>query len=198
VTNPRPRNIAASVRQRLLDKSKGSARPFNELLQYYAIERFLYRLSRSPHAGNFILKGALMLLVWDARTSRSTMDIDMLGQMDNDPEAIVAMVREVCRQEVKEDGILFDPESVQGERITADAEYQGVRIRFRGMLDNARLAIQLDVGFGDVRRNRTGAFSGNPSATPSRRNTSTFPPRKNTAASAMTTLPTETPWTTAS
>lgn len=150
MTNPRPRNIAASVHQRLLDKSRGSARPFNELLQYYAIERFLYRLSRSPHAGNFILKGALMLLVWDVRTSRSTMDIDMLGRMDNDPETVIAMVREVCRQEVEEDGILFDPESVQGERITEDAEYQGVRIRFRGMLDNARLTIQLDVGFGDV------------------------------------------------
>lgn len=47
MTNPRPRNIAASVHQRLLDKSKDSARPFNELFQYYAIERFLYRLSRS-------------------------------------------------------------------------------------------------------------------------------------------------------
>lgn len=63
MTNPGPGNIAASIHQRLLDKSKESARPFNELFQYYAIERFLYRLSRSSHAGKFILKGALMLLV---------------------------------------------------------------------------------------------------------------------------------------
>ena len=75
MTNPRPRNIAASIHQRLLDKSKAFGRPFNELFQYYAIERFLYRFFRSSHAGKFILKGALMLLVWDARVSRSTMDI---------------------------------------------------------------------------------------------------------------------------
>jgi hypothetical protein len=150
MTNPRPRNIAASVHQRLLDKSKDSARPFNELFQYYAIERFLYRLSRSSHAGKFILKGALMLLVWEVRASRSTMDIDMLGRMKNNPEAVIAMVREICRQEVEPDGVVFDPKSVRGERITEEAEYQGVRIHFRGSLDTARIAIQLDVGFGDV------------------------------------------------
>jgi hypothetical protein len=92
MTNPRPRNIAASVHQRLLDKSKDSARPFNELFQYYAIERFLYRLSRSSHAGKFILKGALMLLVWEVRASRSTMDIDMLGRMKNNPEAAFTII----------------------------------------------------------------------------------------------------------
>jgi len=148
--NPRPRNIAASIHQRLLDKSKESARPFNELFQYYAIERFLYRLSRSSHAGKFILKGALMLLVWDARASRSTMDIDMLGRMKNNPEAVIDMVREICRQDVEPDGVVFDPDSVRGERITEDADYEGVRVRFRGALDTARIAIQLDVGFGDV------------------------------------------------
>lgn len=150
MTNPRPRNIAASIHQRLLDRAKESARPFNELFQYYAIERFLYRLSQSPHAGKFILKGALMLLVWDARTSRSTMDIDMLGRMKNDLEAVIDLVREICRQEVAPDGVVFDPGSVRGDRITEDTKYEGVRIRFRGALDNARIAIQLDVGFGDV------------------------------------------------
>jgi hypothetical protein len=150
MTNPRPRNIAASVHQRLLDKSKDSARPFNELFQYYAIERFLYRLSRSSHAGKFILKGALMLLVWEVRASRSTMDIDMLGRMKNNPEAVIAMVREICRQKVEPDGVVFDPKSVRGERITEEADYEGVRIHFRGSLDTARIAIQLDVGFGDV------------------------------------------------
>jgi len=150
MTNPRPRNIAASIHQRLLDKSKKSARPFNELFQYYAIERFLYRLSRSSHAGKFILKGALMLLVWEARVSRSTMDIDMLGRMKNNPDALIDMVREICLQEVEPDGVVFDPDSVRGERITEEADYEGVRVRFRGALDTARIAIQLDVGFGDV------------------------------------------------
>ena len=150
MTKPRPRNIAASVHQRLLDKSKESARPFNELFQYYAIERFLYRLSRSSHAGKFILKGALMLLVWKAQVLRSTMDIDMLGKMKNNPEAVIDMVREICRQEVEPDGVVFDPDSVRAERITEDADYEGVRVHFRGAMDTARIAIQLDVGFGDV------------------------------------------------
>jgi hypothetical protein len=150
MTNSHHRNIAASIHHRLLDKSKESARPFNELFQYYAIERFLYRLSRSAHVGKFILKGALMLLVWEARVSRSTMDIDLLGRMKNSPEAVIAMVREICRQEVEPDGVVFDPDSVRGERITAEADYEGVRVHFRGALNTARIAIQLDVGFGDV------------------------------------------------
>ena len=150
MTNPRPRNIAASIHQRLLDKSKESARPFNELFQYYAIERFLYRLSRSSHAGKFILKGALMLMVWEVRAFRSTMDIDMLGKIKNSTDSITSMVREVCLQEVDPDGVVFDPDSIRGERITEDADYEGVRVHFRGALDTARIAIQLDVGFGDV------------------------------------------------
>ncbi len=150
MTNPNLRNIAASVHQRLLNKSKESARPFNELFQYYAIERFLYRLSRSSYAEKFVLKGALMLMVWEVRAYRSTMDIDMLGKMKNSTDAITAMVRDVCLQEVEPDGIVFDPKSIRGQIITEDADYEGVRIHFRGSLDTARITIQLDVGFGDV------------------------------------------------
>ena len=126
MTSPNLRNIAASVHQRLLNKSRESTRPFNELFQYYAIERFLYRLSRSSYAEKFILKGALMLMVWEARAFRSTMDIDMLGKMKNSTDAIIAMVREVCLQEVEPDGVVFDPDSIQGQIITEDAEYEGV------------------------------------------------------------------------
>ena len=77
------KNIAASIRQRLLNKAKAEKRPFNELLQYYAMERFLYRLSLLKHADQFILKGALMLRVWQAPEARPTMDIDMLGKTNN-------------------------------------------------------------------------------------------------------------------
>lgn len=150
MTSPNLRNIAASVHQRLLNKSKESTRPFNELFQYYAIERFLYRLSRSSHAEKFVLKGALMLMVWEVRAYRSTMDIDMLGKMKNSTDAITAMVRDVCLQEVDPDGIVFDPKSIRGQIITEDADYEGVRVHFRGSLDTARITIQLDVGFGDV------------------------------------------------
>jgi hypothetical protein len=150
MTRARRKNIATSVHQRLLDKARESERPFNELFQYYAIERFLYRFSKSSFAERFILKGALMLIVWESPVSRPTMDIDMLGNVENSVDAIVSMVREVCLQEVEPDGIFFDPESTRGERITEDADYEGVRVRFRGALATARITIQLDVGFGDI------------------------------------------------
>ncbi len=84
------KNISASVRQRLLNRSKTDKRPFNELLQYYAMERFLYRLSKSSHADYYILKGALMLRAWRSPEFRATMDIDMLGRTSNEEANIVA------------------------------------------------------------------------------------------------------------
>ena len=82
-------NISASVRQRILNRSKTDKRPFNELLQYYAMERFLYRLSLSSHAQNYILKGALMLRAWHSPEFRPTMDIDMLGKTGNEETNII-------------------------------------------------------------------------------------------------------------
>lgn len=143
------KNIGASVRQRLLNKARQENRPFQELLQYYAMERFLYRLSVSSFADRFILKGALLLRVWHAPLARPTMDIDMLGRTGNAPESITTIIRQVLAVEKQGDGIVFDPESITVEPITEDADYEGLRIRFRGDLDAARLTIQLDIGFGD-------------------------------------------------
>jgi hypothetical protein len=78
------RNIAASIRQRLLNRARSDQRPFSELLQYYVMERFLYRLSQSPYTTRFVLKGALMLRVWRSPDVRPTMDIDMLGKTSNE------------------------------------------------------------------------------------------------------------------
>ncbi len=145
-----PGNIAASVRQRLLNKARGDQRPFNELLQYYAMERFLYRLSKSPHANRFILKGALMLRAWRSPEFRSTMDIDLLGKTDNGEAEIVSQIRDILAIETPPDGLVFDPAFIRAERITEDADYEGIRIRFRGMLDSARVNMQIDIGFGDI------------------------------------------------
>ena len=93
MTKRSPKNMAASVRQRLLDKAKETGRPFNEVLQYFAMERFLYRLSKSPYADNFVLKGALMLTVWEAPITRPTLDIDLLGRIDNRIETIVRVTK---------------------------------------------------------------------------------------------------------
>ncbi len=143
-------NTAASVRQRLLNKARGSNRPFNELLQHFAMERFLYRLSESEYGDRFVLKGALLLQVWEAPFVRPTMDIDVLGRTSNAPEALVAIVRAICRQAVEDDGLQFDDESVSGAAITEEADYAGVRLRFHGKLGTARVKMQVDVGFGDV------------------------------------------------
>ena len=144
------KNIAASVRSRLLNVARETDRPFQEVFQYFAMERFLFRLSRSPYARHFVLKGALMLRVWGASSSRPTKDMDLLGYMDNDVDSLVAVVRQVCRSEVEADGLVFDETSVTGAKIKEDAEYEGARIRFLCRLENAKVSMQIDVGFGDV------------------------------------------------
>jgi len=143
------RNIAASVRQKLKNKAAQDKRPFAELLQYYAMERFLYRLTQSEHVDRFVLKGALMLRVWQSPQFRPTMDIDMLGKTSNDVNDICAQVTDVISVEA-DDGLIFDPDTICGERIKEDADYEGVRVHFIGTLDNARVNMQIDVGFGDI------------------------------------------------
>jgi len=85
-------NISSSVRQRLLNRSRDDNRAFNEILQYYAIERFLYRLSLSSHANKYILKGGVLLRAWSSSDFRSTMDIDVLGKTRNEEANIIAQV----------------------------------------------------------------------------------------------------------
>jgi hypothetical protein len=150
MTNKQTTNLPASVHQRLLNKARETNRPFNELLQYFAMERFLYRLSNSVHADSFVLKGALMMRVWKAPLSRATMDIDLLGRTDNGIQHLTEIVKNICNSEVDPDGLSFDPNSIVAETIKEDADYEGVRIRLRGTLGNIKLYIQLDIGFGDV------------------------------------------------
>ena len=142
--------MAASVRQRLTNTARQSGRPFQEVLQYFAMERLLYRLSSSPHAEKFILKGALMFRVWGAPESRPTRDIDLLGRMNNNVESLIEVFRDVCKQAVEPDGLVFDINSLDGHVIKEDADYSGVRVTFLAFLENARVAMQIDIGFGDV------------------------------------------------
>jgi len=132
------KNVPASVRQRLLDLARTDRRPFNELLQYYAIERFLYRFSLSSHLNRFVLKEALMLRVWDSPEIRPTMDIDMLGVTSNKEQEIINQARDILAVDVEPDGLFFDPDSIKSDRITEDAHYAGIRIRFHGRLENGR------------------------------------------------------------
>ena len=101
-----PRNIAASVRQRLLNRARTERRPFMELLQYYAMERFLYRLCRSDRADQFVLKGGLMLRVWHSPEVRPTNDIDLLGRANNEEARVVADMRRILSA-----AVVADPKS---------------------------------------------------------------------------------------
>jgi predicted nucleotidyltransferase component of viral defense system len=144
------KNLEASVHAHLQNHARRAKRPFQELLQYYAMERLLYRLSKTPHGARFVLKGALMLHVWNAPLARATKDVDFLGRLDNSLENLERVFREVCAADVEPDGMVFDPATVKIERIKEDADYEGVRVRFVGLLGKARVAMQIDVGFGDV------------------------------------------------
>jgi len=143
-------NVAASVHARLLNRAKAEGRPFNELLQYFAMERSLYRLSRSEHAERFVLKGALMLQFWGGPLSRATKDIDLLGQSAMPVEELVEIIRSCLGVAVDDDGLSFDLQQVAGEEIRLAVNYNGVRIRCHAGLGNACVALQVDVGFGDV------------------------------------------------
>jgi hypothetical protein len=143
------RDVAASVRQRLLNHARAEGRPFNEILQYFALERFLYRLGRSPYHHQFVLKGALMFTVWQSPFPRPTRDIDLLGRLNNSVEHVVSAIQAICQEPVTEDGLRFDAESVLGQRIIETANYEGVRVRFTAYLGIARIPMQIDIGFGD-------------------------------------------------
>lgn len=107
-------NLPASVHQLLLNKARKTGRPFNDLLQYFAIERFLYRLSKSSYASKFVLKGALMFTAWQMDTYRPTMEIDLLGKATDDVDALMEIVNRICAHPVEPDGLVFNPTTVKG------------------------------------------------------------------------------------
>jgi hypothetical protein len=144
------KNISASVRARLQSKAKENSQPFSEILQHYGMERFLYRFSRSKYADKFILKGALMFTVWQVPERRTTLDIDFSSTFDNQIASITKVIKDVCKIVVVSDGLVFDPDTVYGQKIKEDADYEGVRVKFKGFLERSRIAMQIDVAFGDI------------------------------------------------
>jgi predicted nucleotidyltransferase component of viral defense system len=119
-------------------------------LTRYALERVMYRLSRSTHRDQFILKGAMLFSLWGGEPHRPTRDLDLLGRGTIDIPRLEQVFREVIGVEVEDDGLEFLPETVRGERIREDEEYEGVRVHLEARLAAARIKVQIDVGFGDV------------------------------------------------
>jgi len=146
----KPKNVAASVRQRLLNKARAEQQDFQRLLLRYAVERLLYRLSQSPMRDRFILKGAMLFAVWSPQPFRSTGDLDLLGYGVNDPAGLQAIFGGICRQQVPDDGLVFDADSIQVETLREDEEYRGARIRIDARLGAAVIAVQIDIGYGDA------------------------------------------------
>lgn len=142
--------MAASIRQRLLDRSRREGRRFDELAQYYAIERFLCRLALSPHAARFILKGGMLLHAWNPSGFRPTRDIDMLGVTSNDADRLKSQIGDILITPVEDDGLTFPADTLEHDQIVKDAEYKGLRFKFIGLLGKIRIPMQIDFGFGDI------------------------------------------------
>lgn len=142
-------NVAASVRSRLLNVAKAQGADFNQVLVRFALERLLYRLSRSQHADRFLLKGALLFTLWYDMPHRATRDADLLGFGASDLPSVAQTFREIAGLDV-EDGMVFDPESVVVDEIRKNMGYAGVRVTLRGVLAGARCKSQIDIGFGDA------------------------------------------------
>lgn len=143
------RDIPASVRSRLL-KLVGPEMTFERLLVRYGVERLLFRLQHSPHADQFLLKGAQLFLMWKGSYYRTTRDLDFLGKGESSLQRMKGMWKDVCLIPCEEDGLVFDPESVKAEEIRDGDGYGGVRIYMKAELSRARINLQIDVGFGDA------------------------------------------------
>ncbi len=143
------KNIPASIQARLKTEAEKQGRPFAEILQYYVMERYLYRLSKTRYASKFILKGGLLFYVWNILLRRPTRDIDFRGYVSNDREILVEIFRSVVEVSVPEDGIVFDRKSVSMEETQIDADYQGVRTKLAAYLGRSRIQVQIDIGFSD-------------------------------------------------
>jgi predicted nucleotidyltransferase component of viral defense system len=142
-------NKAASIRQRLLNLARERSENFDFVLKQYVIQRLLYRLSISDYQEQFLLKGAMLFLIWTGDLHRPTKDIDLLGFGKNDVDELEKDFKAICAVEV-DDGLAFDIDSINGTQIKEDALYQGVRVVGHALLDNAKITFQVDVGFGDA------------------------------------------------
>ncbi|MEX2608086.1 MAG: nucleotidyl transferase AbiEii/AbiGii toxin family protein [Kiritimatiellia bacterium] len=143
-------SVVKSVHQRLLNIRNSTDEQFNHLLMRYGLERLLYRIQVAGHSETFVLKGAMLFSLWNDVPGRPTRDIDFLGFGDLPHDRLRAIFTDACAVKVEDDGMRFDSDSVQIADIRDEQEYHGVRVRLPGFLGRARLAIQIDIGFGDA------------------------------------------------
>lgn len=143
------RNVAASVRARLLNHAREAKQDFNLVLTRFCLERLLYRISVSNHANHFYLKGAMLFDLWFDVPHRPTRDVDFLGFGSSELPSAESTFKEICSIDV-DDGVVFLPDTVRAAEIRKEANYTGIRITLLATLDGARCQIQADIGFGDA------------------------------------------------
>lgn len=144
-----PRDVAASIRGRLLELARTRGEDFDYVLRQYVMQRLLYRLGSSDYAGQFLLKGALLFWVWNEDFHRPTRDIDLLSFGDNDVPHLIEVFHDVIGL-AGDDGLVFDVASLNGIEIKEDADYSGVRLTGFAALAKARIPFQIDIGYGDA------------------------------------------------
>jgi hypothetical protein len=144
------KGLPVSVQVRLVRHAKATGIDPNVVLARYAAERFLYRLSRSRYADRFVLKGALMMLVWLGETIRPTRDADLLGFGEVSQESLARIFADVCNLNVEPDGLQYLPSSIRIAPIRPEDAYGGFRATIQALLGSARLHVQVDVGIGDA------------------------------------------------
>jgi predicted nucleotidyltransferase component of viral defense system len=149
VTTSPKRDLAASVKARLLNLARERSEQLQWILVRFAIERLLYRLSQSPYADAFVLKGATLASTWEGGPYRPTKDLDLLGRGESSPEALADVFRRIVCTQVEPDGLAFDAGSIAAEAIIEEAQSPGVRVQLVASLGKARIPLQVDIGFGD-------------------------------------------------
>lgn len=144
------KNLAASFRDRLLKHARESKDEFQLVLMRFGLERVLYRLSKSDYADEFVVKGAMLFLIWTGEPHRATKDLDLLALKSASIQHLETVFRRVLETPVEDDGLIFLPDTVAAETIRENDIYQGVRVSMEARLGKARIPLQVDIGFGDV------------------------------------------------
>lgn len=143
-------DLAEIIGKKLKNVSRIRNRPLDEILRYFAIERFLYRLSISSHSHKFFLKGGLLLKVWDSMDHRATMDIDLLARTSNQFENLESILTDISLLKGIEDGVMFDCENLRLQEAQIGGEYKGINASFYAQLFKTKIPILIDIGFNDI------------------------------------------------
>ena len=133
--------VFLTLRKKALSEGKST----DEFLQLDALEAFVERLSMSERAGNFTLKGGVLLSAYDVR--RPTRDVDLSCHALPNAEGLLEGVIGEIGSVSLDDGWAFT--TAGAEAIREDAAYSGVRVAMRGSLGRARQEFHVDVSFGD-------------------------------------------------